>query len=131
MVMEGTRLSIEFDVPSTNHGKYAFVFNLEIDDEWAGRSCFKLIGERLLETHSSLMGCWQACGYGILMYSHGIRYALSEEYRVCSSLTLSAGLPVVGNYMSAQAERLWKGRRMNEMFDVQFGEGRFWVKGIR
>ena len=63
--MESIKLSIEFDVPSINHGKYAFVFNLEIDGEWAGRSCFKLIGERLLETHSSLMGEWQGCGYGV------------------------------------------------------------------
>lgn len=129
--MEDPKLSIEFNVPNWKQGMYAFVFNLEIDGEWAGRSCFKLIDECLLETHSSLMGCWQACGYGVLMYSHGIRYALSEGYRVCSSLTAGSGIPVAGDYMSPQAERLWKGRRMNEMFDIQLSEGRFWVKGVK
>jgi hypothetical protein len=126
-----SKLSIEFNVPNWKQGMYAFVFNLEIDGEWAGRSCFKLIGERLLETHSSLEDQWLGQGFGVMMYSHGIRYALSEGYSVCSSLTVASGILIPENYMSTKAERLWRGRRMNEMFEVQLSEGRFWIKGVK
>jgi hypothetical protein len=128
--MEGTKLSIEFDVPNWKHGKYAFVFNLGIDGEWAGRSCFKLIDERLLETHSSLCDEFHGQGFGILMYSHGIRYALSEGYRVCSSLRPDADDVVGGSYMSYAALRLWESKRLREQFEVVEESDRFWVKGV-
>ncbi len=126
--MEGAKLSIEFDVLSLKHSKYAFVFNLEIDGEWAGRSCFKLIDERLLETHSSLESEWLGRGYGVLMYSHGIRYALSEGYQVCSSSIRGRKF----NRMSMDALRLWRSKRLQETFDIHGPvDSRFWVKGLK
>src|SRR5687768_12147905 len=122
------KLSIEFDVPNWKHGKYAFVFNLEIDGEWAGRSCFKLIDDRLLETHSSLEDEFHGQGFGILMYSNGIKYALSEGYRVCSSSIRGRRF----NRMSTDAMRLWNSKRLREVFDIQGPvDSRFWVKGVR
>lgn len=124
------KLSIEFDVPSLRHGKYAFVFNLEINGEWAGRSCFKLIDDRLLETHSSLEDEFHGQGFGILMYSHGIKYALSEGYGVCSSFRPDAEDVPGDSYMSRKALRLWKSKSLHEKFEIVEESGRFWVKGI-
>lgn len=117
----------EFDVYSPRHGRYKYVFNLNVGgfDGFEGRICFKEIDEGLLETHSRLDSRIHGLGYGIEMYSHGINWCLREGWKVCSSRHFQ---------MSKDAARLWQSNRLRRAFDISCEEndenGRYWVNGL-
>jgi GNAT superfamily N-acetyltransferase len=110
-------LSIDTKVPHLFHVECEFVVNL-YSNGYSGRCGLKKIGDRLMETHSSLHDQLQNKGFGIAMYKHAIQLALDNGYHVCSSHS---------NVITADAEYLWKSRRLREEYEIVRRDGRFWV----
>lgn len=113
------RFVIQPNVPSINHGQYAFTANLIVDDMVIGRCCLKHIRHRLYETHSSLQSTYHGKGFGVKMYLRAIALAKSKGYRVCSSTI---------DQMTLEAFRLWNSKRLRKKYRVYERANRFWVE---
>lgn len=110
-------LSIDYDVPSKKHGFYAFVVNLDVG-EFRGRCCLKEIDIGLLETHSRLDPQLCGRGFGVVMYSAAIRFAVQAGFRVCSSPHRD---------MTVDARRVWESQDLNKSFRIYKDFDRFRV----
>lgn len=71
---------------------------------------------RYYETHSSLDHLFRAKGLGVLLYSYAINFGIERDWRVRSSLS-----------PSAHAIRLWRSKRLNQIFNIVERRGRFVV----
>lgn len=115
------RLSIEYGVPSFLHGYYSYVWNLRTSNG-RGRVCLKRLGKGIYETHSSMDDRLHGQGYGILMYSRAIRFALCKGFSICSSEHVE---------MTPDAECLWESKRLRREFVIRRDRDRFRVVGYK
>lgn len=69
------------------------------------------------ETHSSLDVEFHDRGFGVLLYAKAIDVVLKRGYKIESS-----------HEPSEAAARVWKSRRLNELYDITHRNGRFTAK---
>ena len=126
---EGYRFAVEpyfYGAPSNELEEKSFVVKLvrDSDDEEIGYVEMlydKQPGDMsFVETHCALEECEQGKGLGVCMYARAISVALKRGFTVKSSLV-----------PSEDAQRVWKSKRLNALFDIELVDERFVIKSER
>lgn len=118
--MKLNRISFEsFDeqIEDFNTSKSCISFSFSTDDK--NKEDFHIIlapiDDKYYETHSSDLSIdKRGVGFGVFAYSTVFQYCLDNQIHLCSS-----------SHRSESSERLWKSKRLNEIFSIEKKEKRY------